>query len=66
MDNINDIIKTMKEKDITMTQIFERITAEICDNYCKYADQFNAKDDDINFDKLICKHCNNCIMNLLV
>ena len=62
MDNIDDIIKTMKEKDITMTQIFERIAADICDNYCKYADQLEGYD----FDKLICKHCNNCIMNLLV
>lgn len=66
MDNVDDIIKTMKEKDITITQIFERITTEICGNYCKYADQFKASDDDVYFDKLICKHCNNCIMNTLL
>lgn len=62
MDNINDIIKTMKEKNISLTQIVERITADFCKDYCKYADQLNAYDSD----KLICKHCKNCIMNLLV
>lgn len=41
----------------TFTELIEDILADICDNYCKYPEQY-ADDDGV--DALINERCDNC------
>lgn len=62
---MNELLKLMSEKDITCALIFERIKEEMCDNYCKYPQEYKADEDDANWDRLLEEKCTNCPLNHL-
>lgn len=40
----------------TISEQLEQIASEICDNYCKYPEKWNADDGELS-DSEICKNC---------
>lgn len=53
--------------DMTIHEQLEKITEEICDEYCKYPEKVRQEcgDADKAFDKLLEKHCNRCPLSRL-
>lgn len=47
-----------------VTDIFEKIKIDMCDNKCKYPSEYDMKDNE-NWDKIWEDHCEKCSLNLL-
>ena len=50
-----------KSEVITLSDIIETVTIEICDKYCKYPGEYGEE----GFDQLIDEQCSNCPLNHL-
>lgn len=49
-----------------MTNIIEEVSAEICDNYCKYPAIYDTREDsDEEHDKMLKEVCDSCPLNRL-
>lgn len=50
----------------SVTEIIEEIKCEMCDQYCKYPDIYNTREDsDEEYDKMIAEVCDSCPLNRL-
>lgn len=45
------------DKQITVSQILEEIAAKICDEYCKYPDQWNEEKNGPLCESDVCVNC---------
>lgn len=51
----------------TITKQIEKIKEDICDNYCKFHEQyqFTDPDDEEAFEQMLRSHCESCPLNKL-
>lgn len=59
--NINDMIL----EGATISDMFETIKVSICDNYCKFPEQFKCGEYECDDEELVEKHCMTCPLNVL-
>ncbi len=50
-----------KEIQVSVSQITAHVARTICDDYCKYPDQYKDRDED----ELWEDHCKECILRLI-
>lgn len=45
-----------------VTDIISKVTSDICDNYCKFPEQYTFEE----FEKMLCERCNECPLDHLM
>ena len=47
------------DKEHTVTEILEEVKNDICDNYCKYPEEYE------DYEDMLKERCNDCVLKLL-
>ena len=57
-----------KGEVMNVIELIQWVADEVCDNYCKYPDEYfrKYKDEDEAFEHLYCEKCEKCCLNKLV
>lgn len=59
MNEINNLVDVMEKEGLTIGSIGEYVAEQICNNYCKFPNQYEDEE------KLFSERCDSCPLNLI-